>query len=205
MIFDCATFWHSENHPNQESKAVPPKYCKDYWHCAGTMTWECTGYAKERVVNPIVMSPSKTPCLLTFQVQALVRRFYHLILLRQVDPKLKAARFGLARFLHGHFSMDNCEITLSISIIWELYHVWDTYFRVSVIEGGYYYGSFGTEKSIERHILCMLRSMLYLCATRWSFPASYPICMTGPPYRCLPDSLRPLPLSRYLAVSFHKR
>jgi hypothetical protein len=27
------------------------------------------------------------------------------------------------------------------------------------------------------------------------FPASYPICMTRPPYHSLPDSLRPLPLS----------
>jgi hypothetical protein len=35
--------------------------------------------------------------------------------------------------------------------------------------------------------------------------ASYPICITGPPYCSLPDSFRPLPLSRYLAVSFHKR
>ena len=52
----------------------------------------------------------------------MVRRFYHLILLRQVDPKLKAARFGLARFVDGHFSMDNCEITLSMDFDWELLH-----------------------------------------------------------------------------------
>jgi hypothetical protein len=32
-----------------------------------------------------------------------------------------------------------------------------------------------------------------------------PICTTRPPYRCLPDLPRELPLSQYLAVSFHKR
>jgi hypothetical protein len=32
---------------------------------------ECTGYAEERGVNAIVAPPSKTPRLLTFQVQAL--------------------------------------------------------------------------------------------------------------------------------------
>jgi hypothetical protein len=80
----------------------------------------------------------------------LVRRFYHLILLRQVDPKLKAARFGLARFLDRHFSMDNCEITLSMRFDWEtLLHLRDTHFRVPVIGGGYYYGLFGAEKKVE--------------------------------------------------------
>jgi hypothetical protein len=56
-------------------------------------------------------------------------------LLRQVDPKLKAARFGLARFLDGHFSMDDCEITLSMGFDWETL-LQDTYFRVPVIKDG---------------------------------------------------------------------
>jgi hypothetical protein len=44
---------------------------------------------------------------LLLRFKFLVRRFYHLVLLRQVYPKLKAARFGLARFVDGHFSMDD--------------------------------------------------------------------------------------------------
>jgi hypothetical protein len=82
--------------------------------------WECTGYAKERgVKSPSSRRPLKLPAYLLFRFKLLVRRFYHLILLRQVDPKLKAARFGLARFLDGHFSVDNCEITLSMGFDWE--------------------------------------------------------------------------------------
>jgi hypothetical protein len=84
--------------------------------------WECTGYAKEtRGQCPIVASPSRNvrKTYLLFRFKLLVRRFYHLILLWQVDPKLKAARFGLSRFLDGHFSVDNCEITLSMGFDWE--------------------------------------------------------------------------------------
>jgi hypothetical protein len=69
---------------------------------------------------PSSRRPPKLPAYLLLRFKLLVRRFYHLILLRQVDPKLKAARFGLARFLDGHFSMDNCEITLSMGFDWEL-------------------------------------------------------------------------------------
>jgi hypothetical protein len=63
--------------------------------------------------SPSSRRTPKLPAYLPFRFELLVRRFYHLILLRQVNPKLKAARFGLARFLDGHLSMDNCEITLS--------------------------------------------------------------------------------------------
>ena len=76
---------------------------------------ECTGYAEKRRVNSIIATPPKLPSYLLFRFKLLVRRFDHLILLRQVDPKLKAARFGLARFVNGHLCMDNCQITLSIS------------------------------------------------------------------------------------------
>lgn len=51
-----------------------------------------------------------TDLLLRFKL--LVRRFYHFVLLRQVDPKLEAARFRLARSLDRHFSMDDWKITL---------------------------------------------------------------------------------------------
>lgn len=71
---------------------------------------ECTGYAKDRDVN--CRSP-KVLAYLVFRFRRSARRFYHLIFPRPVDPKLKAARFRLSRFMDGHFSMDNCETTLS--------------------------------------------------------------------------------------------
>ena len=39
--------------------------------------------------------------------------------------------------------MNDYEITLSIGFDWELCCIRDTYFRVPVIGGDYYYGSFG--------------------------------------------------------------
>ena len=60
---------------------------------------------KRQCVNPIVACERRKHLLFRFKL--LVRRFYHLVLLRQVDPKLKAARFGFARFVDRHFSMDD--------------------------------------------------------------------------------------------------
>ena len=85
---------------------------------------ECTGYAKEikreRGQNPHRrVALQKPPAYLLFRFKFLVRRFYHLVLLRQVNPKLKAARIGLARFVDGHFRMNDCEITLSMRFDYE--------------------------------------------------------------------------------------
>ena len=59
-------------------------------------------------VSPIASKNEETSeqhLLLRFKL--LVRRFYHLVLLWQVDPKLKAARIRLARFMYRHFSVDD--------------------------------------------------------------------------------------------------
>lgn len=66
---------------------------------------ERTGYAKDTLgqLHRQRRTLRNSHSLLRFKL--LVRRLYHLVLLRQVYPKLKAARFGLARFLDGHFGM----------------------------------------------------------------------------------------------------
>jgi hypothetical protein len=48
--------------------------------------------------------------LLLFRFKLLVRRFHHLVLLRQVDPQLEAAGLGLAGFLDRHFGVDDWDI-----------------------------------------------------------------------------------------------
>ena len=63
---------------------------------------------KKQEVSPIISNNKETSehhLLLRFKL--LVRGFYHLVLFRQVDPKLKAARIGLARFMYRHFSVDD--------------------------------------------------------------------------------------------------
>jgi hypothetical protein len=47
---------------------------------------------------------------LLFRFKLLVRRFHHLVLLRQVDPQLEAAGLGLAGFLDRHFGVDDWDI-----------------------------------------------------------------------------------------------
>lgn len=67
---------------------------------------ERAGYAGEMDVNP---HPRKR-CLshhVLFGFKLLVRRFYHLVLLRQVDPKLKPAGLRLAGLVDRHFSVDD--------------------------------------------------------------------------------------------------
>lgn len=54
-------------------------------------------------------SPRSSSSELLFGIELLVRRFYHLVLLRQVDPKLQAARFGLSGFVDRHFGVDDCK------------------------------------------------------------------------------------------------
>jgi hypothetical protein len=46
---------------------------------------------------------------LLFRFKLLVRRFHHLVLLRQVDPQLEAAGLRLAGFLDRHFGVDDWE------------------------------------------------------------------------------------------------
>jgi hypothetical protein len=75
----------------------------------GTITTigERTGYAKNTSGQLHRQRETLPNSHLLLRFQLLVRRFYHLVLLRQVYPKLKAARFGLARFFDGHFGMDD--------------------------------------------------------------------------------------------------
>jgi hypothetical protein len=67
---------------------------------------ECTGYAKERGVNPIVASPSKTPRLLTFQVQALGTKVLPSYIASAGQPKaegreVRACQVPARAFRHG--------------------------------------------------------------------------------------------------------
>ena len=49
--------------------------------------------------------------------------------------------------------MDNCgRSELSMCFDWELCCIEDTYFRVPVIGGGYYYGSFDADKLAETDV-----------------------------------------------------
>lgn len=47
----------------------------------------------------------------------LVCRLNHLVFLRKVNPKLKAARVGMARAMHRHFRMDDLQLTLVGALI----------------------------------------------------------------------------------------
>ena len=68
---------------------------------------ERAGYAGDIDVKPIVIKKLSSSINLLFGFELLVRGFYHLVLLRQVDPKLQAARFGLSRFVDRHFGVDD--------------------------------------------------------------------------------------------------
>lgn len=75
----------------------------------------------------------------------MVRRFYHFVLLRQVDPKLEAARFGFSRLVDRHFSVDDWTSSL-VGFNTRLY---SRYSLPRPCHGeSDYYGSVGAEKSI---------------------------------------------------------
>jgi hypothetical protein len=58
-------------------------------------------------MSTTIAAQERSGLLLGFKL--LVRRFYHLVFLRQVDPKLEAARVGLARLVDRHFGVDDWE------------------------------------------------------------------------------------------------
>jgi len=67
---------------------------------------ERAGYAREIDVNGHPRKRSLSHHLL-FGFKLLVRWFYHLVLLRQVDPKLEPTGLGLSGLVDRHFGVDD--------------------------------------------------------------------------------------------------
>lgn len=104
------------------------------------------GMLKETACQPHSCASKHPKQHILLRFKLLVRRLYHLVLLRQVDPKLEATRFGLSRLVDRHFSVDDWKSDL-VGFDTRLY---SRYSLPRPCHGECdYYGSVGTEKRIE--------------------------------------------------------